>query len=98
MGSVGVLLWKVPLMVKLDDMERFLGPRINALAKQGYVLSDMQVVLGKDTFTALRGNLNWVEDCGGNPKQLFGIDYVVDTDTPRLHSVRVKLSRRKASA
>lgn len=85
-------------MATLEDIERFIGPRIHALSKQGLGLDDMQVVLGKDTFADLRGNAIWLKEAGGLPNKFFGIDYIVDLDTPRLHSVRAKIPRRKAPA
>lgn len=85
-------------MAKLDDVVRYLGPRINALAKQGLKLGDMLVVLGKDTHEAIKDDPILLEESRGLPNTILGIDYIVDIDTPRLHAVRAKNPRRKAPA
>lgn len=82
-------------MAKLDDVVRALGPKINALARKGYKLADMQVVLGKDTHDAIKNDVILLEESRGMPNTILGIDFVVDDATPRLHSVRIKLNRGK---
>lgn len=89
-------------MVTLNDIANALVPKITALQAEGHKLADLQVVLGDDTFKAIKADPIFAQeallDKDGKPTTILGVDYVVDTGTPRLHSVRVKLGRRRANA
>ena len=82
------------------EVTNALLPKIHALQADGYKLADLQVVLGEDTHKAIKDDpvLVMENNCPA-PKNasptILGVDFVVDTATPRLHTVRVKLRRSR---
>jgi hypothetical protein len=80
---------------KLMTVTLALLDRIRPHEARGVKMDDLQIVLGFDTHASIKDDpLFKEEEQRFKQPVLLGIDYIIDADTPRLHSVRVKADRR----